>query len=84
MRESLERQRPKGIGFELAWKRGLERMRWPEEKVARDEWKRILADGKNIWENAYTGQGAMPRGLAQLTNLFVVEESERFPAELVA
>jgi hypothetical protein len=84
MREALERHRQLGLGFELAWKRGLERMKWPEDKLSRDEWKRALANDKHVWEAAYTGIGDMPRGLAQLTNFFFQEESEHFPVELVA
>lgn len=84
MREALEHHRRLGLGFDLAWKRGLERMKWPEEKRARDEWKRALANDKPVWEVAYTGIGEMPRGLSQLTNLFIVEESEHFPTTLVA
>jgi hypothetical protein len=84
MRETLEAQRQRGLRFPLAWQRGLEKMRWPEEKGARDEWKRTLEEGKPIWEAAYTRTGEMPRGLSQLTTFFDVEESEHFPTELVA
>lgn len=84
MRETLAIQRRRGLRFQLAWKRALEKMKWPEEKGARDEWKRTLQEGKPIWEAAYTGQGEMPRGLSQLTTFFAVEESEHFPTELVA
>lgn len=84
MREALEHHRRLGLGFELAWKRGLERMRWPEEKLPRDEWKRALANDKAVWEAAYNGIGEAPRGIAQLTTLFAVEESEHFAEQLVA
>lgn len=84
MREALLRHRGLGLGFDLAWRRSLERMKWPEEKAARDEWKRTLAADKDVWEVAYTGVGEMPRGLSQITNLFIVEETEHFPAQLVA
>lgn len=84
MREHLAKMREKGLPFSLAWKRGLERMRWPEEKTARDEWKRQLELDMNVWEAAYERRDLAARGLSKLTNLFATEPSERFPAELIA
>ena len=84
MREYLEVARGKGYGFELAWKRGLERIRWPESKATRDEWKLSLNAMLDAWKDAYLNTGTAPRGFDQLGNLFDIEASEHFPTELVA
>jgi len=84
MREALERQRMNDLPFALAWKRGFERIKWPEEKMARDEWKSTLISSKPVWEASYSRTGAAPRGLSGLTNLFITEPSEHFPTEVLA
>lgn len=84
MREELARLRRRGLPFDLAWKRALERVKWPEEKTARDEWKVELARSKRIWRAAYQREGSSPRGLNGLTNLFFTEASEHFPTEVLA
>lgn len=84
VREELARLRRKGLSFDLAWRRTLERVKWPEEKGARDEWKMVLASGRHVWEDAYLRNGNQPKGMKAITDLFLPESSERQPLEVLA
>lgn len=85
VREQLERLRDQGLSFDFAWKRALERVLWPEEKITRDEWKTVLDRGKVDWEQAYYREGDPPKGMYALTNgILLPEPSEFFVDQLVA
>lgn len=85
IREELARLRRKGLSFEIAWRRALERVKWPEEKGPRDEWKAILADGRPMWEDAYLRNGNKPKGMEAITGFFLSDASgERQPLEVLA
>lgn len=83
VREQLERLRYQGLPFDYAWKRALERVRWPEDKVAREEWKAIIRP--SVWESAYQREGEPPKGLECLTTgLLLPEHGETLVDHLVA
>lgn len=86
VRTQLERLRQQGLPFEFAWKRALERVKWPEDKAIRDEWKASLAQGKiSIWRAAYYREGESPKGMDALTgNVFLPEPGELIPERILA
>lgn len=85
IREELARLRRKGLTFDIAWRRALERVKWPEDKSQRDEWKAILAGGRHIWEDAYLRNGNQPKGMEAIADMLLPAEStERQPLEVIA
>lgn len=84
MRLELMKMRRKGLGFEFAWKRALERIKWPEDKASRDEWKAILASGREVWQDAYIQNGNQPKGIEGLRDFFLPDATERQPLEVLA
>lgn len=84
IREQLERLRCAGLPFHLAWRRALERVRWPDEKEVRDEWKTILNEGIDTWREAYELTLEPVKGMAGLAELLAQDAQERQPMTILA
>lgn len=55
--DELLRLRRKGFPFELAWKRAVRAIQWPETKESRRQWKAVILGGKTYWGICYRNEG---------------------------
>lgn len=82
VREQLESLREQGFAFDFAWSRALERIKWPEDTTARNEWRDLLTrDRDRVWRPAYQREGKPPKGIDALTNGVLMPEPSEFAVE---
>lgn len=57
MLAELLRMKRKGLDFDHAWRIAVQRVRWPNDKNSRREWKQVIAATKETWRQCFLDEG---------------------------